>query len=645
MPEKPKNLFRALDVDRSKIDENKRTVELAFSSETPVERWWGENEILSHSKGDFDLTRLNDGAPLLLNHDTDQQIGVVESSRIDSDKIGRAVVRFGNSPLANEIFQDVKDGIRKKVSFGYEHTGLIKSVKKDGCNPDAYYGWRAHEITITPVPADNSVGVGRSKDVARIDSAQKADVETIAKNLTNEEKMKLRTLLLDAAPADRTDTGGTSAVAKAITVERVRAIGKEIVTAADALIGDHPHCATKIRSMVNDSLFGGKDVTETTLGEFQIRAMKEVLGAKPAKVISMEEMGMDEDEQRAYSVARGIASCLRRNASTPDGLEGEVHTALVKRTGMECEGFAVPVNARVRSRMGRRMQRDLNVGSFGQGGATVATNVLTPIIELFRNRMVTARLGVQVMGGLEGNVAIPRQTGAATAYSLAESATLTKSTQALDQILLSPHRVGATNDYTRQLLLQSAIDPQNFIMDDLMKVVALKWDYLILNGSGGGSEPTGIINTAGIGSVNFGAAATFAKLVAFETALAVLNADGGNMAYVTSPSARGTLKAAAKTLVGATTVSAVTLWEKGSVPGEGEVNGYLALATNQVLNNMMIFGNWEDAINGLYGGYDVIVNPYSRDVDAAVRVTVNTFGDVAIRHAASFCASADAANQ
>ncbi len=59
----------------------------------------------------------------------------------------------------------------------------------------------------------------------------------------------------------------------------------------------------------------------------------------------------------------------------------------------------------------------------------------------------------------------------------------------------------------------------------------------------------------------------------------------------------------------------------------------------------MVFGNFGDAILGMYGGYDVIVNPYSRDIDAAVRITVNTFGDVAVRHAASFCASSDAANQ
>src|SRR5208337_1755208 len=111
-----------------------------------------------------------------------------------------------------------------------------------------------------------------------------------------------------------------------------------------------------------------------------------------------------------------------------------------------------------------------------------------------------------------------------TAYALAESATLTKSTQTLDQILLSPHRVGAWNDYTKQLLLQSAIDVENFIREDLMAVLGIKWDYLILNGQGAGSEPLGIVNTPGIGSVGVTqGAVTYAQAIAFETALAVLN--------------------------------------------------------------------------------------------------------------------------
>jgi HK97 family phage major capsid protein len=648
MPEIKKGCDRSAKVDRAKIDKEKRTVELSFASETPVERW-GENEVLSHDKGDYDFSRIASGThPLLLGHeeyDPTSQIGVVESARVDADKVSRAVVRFGNSPLANEIFQDVQDGIRQLISVGYDRTSIASSEKSADGMVTTRYRWMPTHIAVVPVPADTKVGVGREREV----DSQNVDVESIAKNLTPEqrENMKRSLLLLDPAPAITAPAGG-GAAAPALDENKIRSGAQElersrvrgITKVADELSKDHPQCAEKIRSITSESIEKGD-----SLGDYQIRAMREVIGAKPVKPVLMADLGMDENDQRTYSILRGIQSCIKRNTNTPDGLEGEVHTEIVKRGGT-FEGFAVPANANVRCRADRRtLKRDLQAGVFAQGGAMVPTILLTSVIELLRNRMVTSELGIQTMGGLSGNVSIPRQTGAATAYSLPESATLTKSTQALDQILLAPHRVGAWNDYTKQLLLQSSIDVENFIRDDLMKVIAIKWDALIIYGQGAGSEPQGIVNTPGIASVNFGAAATFAKLVAFETALAVLNADDGAMAYATTPSVRGVLKSAAKLLTGATTVAATPLWENGSAPGEGIVNGYRALASNQIQNNQVIFGNWSDVIHGLYGGYDVIVNPYSRDTDAAVRITINTFGDVAVRHAASFCASSDAGNQ
>src|SRR5690606_30659300 len=98
--------------------ENARTVPLSFSSEAPVGRWFGE-EILDHSSSSVRLGRLNNGGALLMDHDRNDQIGVVESAKIDKDRKGRAIVRFGRSARAQEIFQDVLDGIRRLVSVGY----------------------------------------------------------------------------------------------------------------------------------------------------------------------------------------------------------------------------------------------------------------------------------------------------------------------------------------------------------------------------------------------------------------------------------------------------------------------------------------------------------------------------------------------
>lgn len=145
------------------IDEAERTVELAFSSEAEVEQWFGI-EILDHSPGAVDMSRLNDGAPLLVDHNWRDQAGVVKVARIDSDRIGRAFVKFSRSQRGEEIFQDVKDNIRTKVSVGYKIVEAKITETRDGGNVDVITvtRWLPYEISFVSVPADNSVGVGRS---------------------------------------------------------------------------------------------------------------------------------------------------------------------------------------------------------------------------------------------------------------------------------------------------------------------------------------------------------------------------------------------------------------------------------------------------------------------------------------------------
>ena len=111
------DLHRSFTLDRSAIDEDARTVNLSFSSDMPIERWFGM-EVLDHSPKSVNLERLNGGAPLLMDHDTSDQIGRVESASVDG-KRGTAVVRFSKSARAHEIFTDVMDGIRQNVSVGY----------------------------------------------------------------------------------------------------------------------------------------------------------------------------------------------------------------------------------------------------------------------------------------------------------------------------------------------------------------------------------------------------------------------------------------------------------------------------------------------------------------------------------------------
>jgi hypothetical protein len=357
---------------------------------------------------------------------------------------------------------------------------------------------------------------------------------------------------------------------------------------------------------------------------------------------------MNQKDRNRYSLSRVLRSMDRREKL--DGLELEMHDELSKKKlgNHSVEGVAIPFDV-----LGPRHTRDLSVGVFGQGGGTVQTSVPGTVIPVLRNKICAVRLGATVLTGLTSNLALPRQTGTTTTYSLPESATLTKSTPNFDQLVLSPHRIGATIDYSRQLILQSSVAVEDWLREDVLAQVGIKIDYLLMNGQGAGSEPLGVLNWPGIGSVNFGATATWTKILAFENALALANADvpGARLGWVTSPSTRNAWKSIAKTGTGVTSVVPIFLWSDEIDPwhdgsNDGAVNSYRAATTNQVINNSVTFGDWKELILGMWGsGLDLLVNPYSRDTDAVVRLTANAFVDVGIRHAQSFCVSSDAGNQ
>src|SRR6056297_554484 len=170
------------------------------------------------------------------------------------------------------------------------------------------------------------------------------------------------------------------------------------------------------------------------------------------------------------------------------------------------------------------------------------------VLLTFCNRSVINQVGATMMTGLQGNVAFPRQTGAATGYWVAEGGAPTESQQGFDQVPLIPKTYGAFTEYTRQLLLQSSIDIETFVRNDLARVLALGIDLAALYGSGSSNQPKGISNQSGINAPTAFAAAnpTFAEVVAMESAIAADNADEGTMAYVCRPDMRGHFKSTEK---------------------------------------------------------------------------------------------------
>ena len=665
-------LYRLATVNRDAMDAEKRTLPLTFSSEEPYQRWYGR-EILGHKPGEVLMDRINAKAPLLADHDHTKQIGVVEKASLDGTK-GSAVVRFSQNPGPQEVLADILDGIKGNVSVGYViheledvtpppdsdidegDDGPIKGFSTDddgdfdGDSSRVYRAtkWEPYEISMVSMPADTTVGVGRSarpslqtkdgKPIARFecrivdnsqDNRMKQDNPTVT--VTNEETRK-------KAAADEKSR-----------VKEILALGREfkMEEAADKYIAD-----------------------DHSIDQFRDFVLRE-LAKKPKDLIhagsSVGRVEMPIREASRYRVTKAIlqSTSQRRGTGRLDGIEAELSQEISGKVGRQPDGFFIPDFAFAPPLSPAK--RDLATLTQAGGAFTVESTVLgTELVELYRKKTYVMKAGARYLGGLQGNVLIPRQTGPGTIYWLAENAQVTEADQGFGQFSLNPHTAMAQTAYSKQFIAQSSIDVEGFVRNDINRILAIAQDYSALSGTGNSGQPTGVANynanswsatqtyssgSANVTTIAFGATATFVKVVSMETAIAMQDADVDNMAYITSPAVRGAWKGIPK---GAVTTSGaaipIFIWDGDKGPDAGMVNGYRAFATNQLgsgttVANQVMFGNWGDLIIANWAGIDVVTDPYTKAGTGEIVVTIHCMLDVGLRHPPSFCISTDSGAQ
>ncbi len=572
---------RAMELDMSPVDEEKRTARIAISSEEPVERSFGK-EVLEHTPEAIDLSFLASGrAPLLLDHDPEKQIGVIESVDLDdSARRLRATVRFGRNGLAKEAFDDVVDGIRANISVGY----AIKKMEKDKRSSDTYVAksWRPVEASLVSIPADVTVGLGRSEHDTH---------EPVIRTDFKEDNMS------------EVDIAAVEADAK----KSAQRNAAQIVELG----------ARHSRSdLAQKAIQEGRSIEEFR-GE-----LLEVIGSERA--LEAQDVGMNEQEVKRFSLTRAInalANPTDRRAQEAAAFEFDCSEAAAEQYGRAAQGIMLPAEVL------RNWKRDLNSSDESalfsddfRGG---------DFIDVLRNSSSVMQAGARMLGGLSGDVKIPKKTASASASWIAtEGGDASESEMTVGQVSMTPKTLGAFTDITRQLLIQSSLDVEALVRDDLAQAIALAIDLAGLEGSGSSGQPTGILNTSGVNTVTAFAAAnpTFAEVVTLETAVAEDNALSGNLAYIMPAAMYGALK---------TTEKASGTAQFVVEPG-GTLNGYRGIVSNQGTAGNLYFGNFSDLLVGMFGGLDIVVDPYTASTSGTIRVVALQSMDVAVRHAVSF---------
>jgi HK97 family phage major capsid protein/HK97 family phage prohead protease len=603
------------------VAEDDRTIEFPFSSEYPVARYFGE-EILSHERGAADLTRLNNGAPLLFNHDPDRVIGVVERGWIDEDKKrGYVSVRFSRNAFAQEILADVKDGVLRNVSFGYQ----IREMDQRSSGEFLATAWGVHEVSVVSIPADPTVGVGRALDAQPAAPAAPQTPETqpvVEMENTPDLSVVRAEAAAEAAKAERTRIAGITALTEK---HGMGDLGRQLIES-------------------------GRSIDDARA------AVLDKLDAKPVEPVKQIEM--DQRDAAQYSITAGIRAALTGDwTSREAGLVREMSQE-VERSGLNkttARSFFVPFSA---------LRATYVTSGATTGGNLVATDLMADeFIEALRNNSIMLGLGVRTMTGLVGNVAIPRRASVASTYYLgSETTAITQSESTFDQVTLSPKNLAALSKYSRQTLLQGTPGIEQLVRRDITDGINLGIDLGVLNGSGSAGQPEGIMQTTGIGSVALGTNGgpiTVESLVDLEEQVLIdngaLNRD--NIAYVTNAKVLAELK---KLRAGGSTTGDGTFLVNNQLDALGRgatptsVNGYPLYVTNQVPSNLtkgassgvcsaMLMGDFSQAMVGFWGnGLEITVGEDSDDFSKALTSVrgIVTY-DVAVRHPESFAAILD----
>jgi HK97 family phage major capsid protein/HK97 family phage prohead protease len=602
--------MRSIHMDKKDkaIDVEARRVKVGVSTEEPVQRNFGL-EVIDHTKESMNLDFLNSGrAPLLLDHEMDKQIGVVE--RVELDETARrlrAEVRFGKSALASEVFNDVTDGIRQNISVGYRIDGRIN---RDD-DPEEYYrvATTPMEISIVSVPADQSnlVGVGRSVPAEPKTQPSMEDV-----TMTDEVKKDID---LDAVKAD--------------AVKAARKNDAEIL----AIAAKH-----NMRDLGNEAIAKGLSV-DSFRG-----TLLDAIGDKPLDVAPA-AVDMSVKEKREYSLGRMVQAQVTGDWRKA-GFEREMNDEIAARVGRDAEGIYVPDFA-----WGQR--GPLSTAATGGSGSEVVFDDFVPtahrgdmFIEALRARQVLSGLGATYMTGLTGRIKMPKMATGANAAFVEELADVADGAGTDGGVTLQPRTMGAFVDLSRLLMMESVPAIEQVIQNDLLASAADRTEFYAIQGSGSSGQPTGILNTSGVNDLDISTgtdvdALTWADIIALVKLVEEDNGivNGNAAGFLSHPSVKAKL---ASTVKVASTDSVMLLNDPWN-----NLYGYPAAFSSNVPTTLdpgdggndasaLIFGDFSQLIIAQFGAPSILVDPYTGSRAGTVRMVLHAELDVGVRNAVSF---------
>lgn len=609
--------YRAMTAE---VNAENDTIELSVSSDLPYMRQFGY-EVLEHTSEAIDMTRLLNGAAVLVDHGGDQ-VGVVRNAWLDDNKL-RAEVKFSKSVRGQEVEQDIRDGIRRNVSIGYmvnKWDNAKTRSELDGVPVYKAVRWTPFEVSIVAVPADHTVGVGRALEdpdengLVDVQLETGVDVQPTEPVLEEETKEIEPSVLMEVVSilqeqvSELTNTVETI-VSELVTEEAAETESEtsEEVTSEEVMTEDETTEALDSA----DPVAAEDDEEMTSSRNIHIPLMESNTMKNNLDNVQNSNIKLTEKEQRQYSLSRAILSAADGKRS---GFEFEISDEIAKKTGRDSAGLWMPTSIRAYD-----ITDAASAGAmtFTQGGE---------FIDFLRNKATVAGLGASVVS-LNAKTSLPRATSDLSAQWIAEDGSgATYNSQSFEQMTLSPKKLATYTGVTREALTVASLDVENLIRTNIYNSFTVAFDKAAIQGTGG-SQPTGLLNTTGLVSGTLTSAPlTYAAAIDLFGTVAGANADQGNLAYLTTPAIKARAMATIKS--GSTADFIINDAQNLSL--------FNVAHSNNVTAGTFIFGDWSSLVLAEFGAIEIVVDPYTSKHKGIVEVGATMLGDIGVKTVRSF---------
>ncbi|EHX7967744.1 phage major capsid protein [Escherichia coli] len=616
--------------------------EIAFSSEQPYQRqFWDEqnqemvvlDEILVHTPEAVDLSRLNNNAPLLFNHNFDNHIGVVCNARIDADKVGRATVRFSkHGTLANDIRNKVIEGTMEKISVGYD----IKEYHIDYAKGQLIVTkFVPFELSFVTVPADDSVGLNRSLNTITVNLGAKRDM---TKEQIEEIKEEQEPAQVEETPVEENKESEVEE-----TQERQVEENKENENLEDGKDAEHPE------SVDDDS--------STVREEEEVKEEREAAPVEEEKIEEVAERS-EEDEEEIRAIARELniddselARALAIKDMTPEAFRTKAlnnitnaqrNNEQIKDSKMEktfdlnnvirslVDGEALGANEAEFSAMAATatMQRGraarggsvfvpaaaLRAAADGNTKATLTAvtdeKLLTEsYIEMLLPASCLGRLGVTVLSGLNSPIAVPKMTASSVdAFGFVdENGAAPESKAEFANVKMAPKTFAGGNPISR-LSLKTVPNIATLITDHINKSVRIKLEQLILSDKENARGPAGLVKQlVDGGRVTKKAAFSYKDFLKEIAALTDAGVPAQSIKFAMS---------------GATAAELESTLKDNGVSGyiieNGKLAGYEVVTSGVIPADTIVLGDFSGIIVGEWGGLELDLDDSTYRAQSAI---------------------------